>query len=139
MSNWSEAEAVDQDKEVLTTDDLVLMIGEAVIKERQTWKLVQALKQEIALLKQSLAKEQSVKATLQQRIDQLIKDNENIQMLESQVTQLKSQLQQADERINQEVNGAESLRARIAQLEEQCHQVALERDEARKTAQKKKV
>lgn len=99
----------------MTTDDLVMMVGEATIKLRHSERMVNFLKQKVAALINTGAKEKSLALTLKSQIDTLLKEKE------------------ATTNLIQSTGGqTESLKVRIVQLEDQVHSVALERDEARK-------
>lgn len=115
MDDTWDAEPVQQKEPEMTTDDLVMMVGEATIKLRHSERMVNFLKQKVAALINTEAKEKSLALSLKSQIDTLLKEKEAttnlIQSTESQT---------------------DSLKVRIVQLEDQVHSVALERDEARK-------
>jgi septal ring factor EnvC (AmiA/AmiB activator) len=145
VSEWADAEFSNQESQQtqeITTDDLVLMIGEAAIEKRQAWKAMQNMKQEIIALRQTLAKEQSIQASLRQQIKTSDEESKIIAELQSQNGQLENRLQQVqaenERSLTERIKNEDSLHARIVQLEEQCHQVALERDEIRKLLEQEK-
>ena len=122
MGDWEEAELGGQmqtKEPEMTTDDLVLMVGESVISRRHAERIVAHLRQEIATLHQNLAKEKSIRASLKEQVNTLDADNNN---KAGKISELEANVVKANE----------SLRSRILQLESQVHQVALERDAARK-------
>jgi len=110
MTDWNNASLGEpeqkQNKEPeITTDDLVLMIGESTIKQRHSERVTNHFKNQILSLQSELAKEKSLNISLKEKIG---KGNDEI------VIQMNS------------------LKARILQLEDQTHAIALERDEVKK-------
>jgi len=134
MGDWGNAEQPSE----ITTDDLVIMIGEYAIKERQINKTVQGFNEKIALLQQALAKEQSAQLSLKQQIETLAQDKIDIENIKSELLQAQNSFKQANEQLAEKDKNIGSLQARIVQLEEQCHQTALERDEVKKQQGTKK-
>lgn len=92
----------------LTTDDLVLMIGEGVVKERQAQKINNFLQGQMAAANDMILEARSKEDGLKHAI-------EDMQKAHAEGSQ-----------------SAESLRERIKQLEDQVHATALERDKAQK-------
>jgi chromosome segregation ATPase len=99
----------------MTTDDLVMMVGEATIKLHHSERMVNFLKQKVSVLLGAVSKEKTLALPLKDQIDTLLKEKE------------------ATANLIQSIEGqTESLKARIIQLENQVTEVAAQRDEARK-------
>jgi chromosome segregation ATPase len=96
----------------MTTDDLVLMIGEGAIRERQQQRVGAWYERELAALRQDCLKMQSLLAQATQRS-----------------AEMESRCDATAATGRQETD---SLRTRIGNLEDQVHRTALERDTARK-------
>ena len=122
MSDWQEAETGQQSEPSLTTDDLVLWIGEAVIKEKQQGRISVYQQQKIQALENEILKSKSLSAGTNTKLEELVIENNN---LKAEIIRLKTNL----ETIQNERH------PRIIQLEEQIHTIALERDEARRNEQ----
>lgn len=124
----------------MTTDDLVMMVGEATIKLRHSERMVSFLKQKVAVLINTEAKEKSLVLSLKNQIDTLLKEKEAaanlIQNTGTQTESLKARIIQLENQVlevaTQRDKAQNRQHPRIVQLEEQLHSVALERDEARK-------
>lgn len=140
MGDTWDAEPEQLKEPEMTTDDLVMMVGEATIKLRHSKKMVIFLKQKVAALINTEAKEKSLALTLKSQIDTLLKEKEaaanSIQSIGSQTESLKARIVQLENQVAevaaQRDEAQKGQHPRIVQLEEQVHSVALERDEARK-------
>lgn len=108
----------------VTTDDLVFMIGEKAIGERQSNKLIAMLQQNLQYLQQELMKLQSVGASEHGELEALRQRLEAAEQRASNAESAKAAMEQA-----QAGQGA-SFQARIVALEQQVYQTAQERDKA---------
>lgn len=89
----------------ITTDDLVFMLGEKMINERQKDKILRF-------------KDRQYQELYRQA-----------QQMQSQMQQVMAEAQSKSLAVDESRASNESLRTRIAQLEKQVHEVALERDD----------
>ena len=112
MDNWQEAEMGQQQKVELqlTTDDLVLWLGEAFINDKQQKRLMALQQQKMQKLEAENLKLKSLS----------MGDNTKIQEIVAENSKLKADIQTLHE--NQHTQ--------IVNLEEQIHTVALEKDTA---------
>lgn len=109
MEDWQDANTTAPSpgviqEPILTTDDLVMMVGEGAVRLREKEKREQTTAGAIAALAEERLKVES----------------------------LKKKLDSCEQQALEHAREVESLNARIRQLEDQVHAVALERDEARK-------
>lgn len=109
----------------LTTDDLVLMIGEFHIKDRQNQRVIPWLQNQIEHWHKEAIKYQSLHAG-----EMAARNNS-----ESQSASCADQLQQREKQYAASISGYQ---ARILQLEDMVHDTALERDAAREEVAKLK-
>ncbi len=105
----------------MTTDDLVMMIGEGAVRERQKDKIIRYCEKIIHQRQADSLKLQSLEASYKQQIEALQKECADARQGDS----LSTEAAQKE---------AVSLRARILHLEEQVHLTAIERDAAIKDA-----
>ena len=112
MDTWQEAETGQQQKVELqlTTDDLVLWLGEAFINDKQQKRLMALQQQKMQKLEAENLKLKSLS----------MGENTKFQELTAEFSKLKDE--------NQILN--ENQHTQIVNLEEQIHTVALERDAA---------
>lgn len=140
MNDTWDAEPEQLKEPEMTTDDLVMMVGETTIKLRHSERMVSFLKQKVAALINTEAKEKSLALSLKNQIDTLLKEKEaaanliqsaggQAESLKARIIQLENQVLEVATQRDKAQNGQHP---RIVQLEEQVHSVALERDEARK-------
>ena len=110
MDTWQEAETGQQQKVELqlTTDDLVLWLGEAFINDKQQKRLMALQQQKMQKLEAENLKLKSLS----------MGENTKFQELTAEFSKLKDE--------NQILN--ENQHTQIVNLEEQIHTVALERD-----------
>ena len=110
MDTWQEAEMGQQQKVELqlTTDDLVLWLGEAFINDKQQKRLMALQQQKMQKLEAENLKLKSLSMGENTKIQELVAEN----------SKLKADIQTLHE--NQHTQ--------IVNLEEQIHTVALERD-----------
>ena len=91
----------------ITTDDLVFMIGEKAIGERQSNKLIATLQNNLAYLQQECAKLQSMGA------------NEH-----NELEAMRQRAEAAEQQVNAASSQAQSWQSRITALENQVYQTA---------------
>lgn len=108
----------------ITTDDLIYMIGEKAIGERQSNKLIALLQNNVQYLQQELMKLQSLGASEHGELEALRQRLEASEQRASNAESAKAAAEQA-----QAGQGA-SFQARIVALENQVFQTAQERDQA---------
>ncbi len=115
--NWQEAEMGQKSKSIpaLTTDDLVLWIGEYAIKEKQQGRTSAFQQEKIQALESEVLKAKSVSGGSNTKIEKLTAENSK---LKTETIGLTASL----ETVRNESH------PRIVQLEEQIHIIALERD-----------
>lgn len=122
MDTWDEASLGDGSQEgkppEMTTDDLVMMVGEANINLKHSERVVRYLKQRVEELLKSVSKERAISLELKNQVETVNKD--------------KNSFTETLTRHNQE---KESFHNRIVQLENQLQTVAGEREELKKTVQ----
>lgn len=112
MSGWEEAATnmPTNQNTILSVDDLIMLVGEEVVRRRETEKRFQLFTQQIS--------QQQAKLESQRK---------------SEISKLDKQKQAEVEDITQEMNQTiKNLKERIHSLEEQVHMIALERDELKK-------
>lgn len=102
----------------ITTDDLVMMIGENVITARQNSKLLQWMQ-----------------AQLQQAQEASLAGQSKLQSALSRISELEGQIATKAEQGDVNLNVIASLQERIRDLEDQVHTVAMERDDLKKQLQ----
>jgi len=117
MDTWDEL--VQQKEPSLTTDDLVLWIGEFTVKEKQQGRITAFQQQKIQALESEILKLKSGSSGLNIKLEQFEIENNR---LKTEVANLTLSITTAQKEQH----------PRIVQLEEQVHSVALERDEAKK-------
>jgi len=128
MENWEGAELGGQEQAAampvkepeMTTDDLVLMVGEATINKRHADRIVGHLRQQIATLQQIIAKEMSIRTSMQERINILEVDSKNKASLDEQfLSELRTQHEKvvSDSQIQ-----IKDLETQIQKLQEERHQ-----------------
>ena len=141
MSDWQEAETGQQSEPSLTTDDLVFMIGELVIKERHTGKISVYQQQKIQALENEILKSKSLSVGTNTKLEELVIENNNLKAeavrlktnLETETVKFKANLEAETVKFKANLETIQNERhPRIIQLEEQVHNIALERDEARR-------
>ena len=140
MDDTWDAEPEQLKEPEMTTDDLVMMVGEATIKLRHSERMVNFLKQKVSVLLSAVSKEKTLALPLKDQIDTLLKEKEAtanlIQSTGGQTESLKARIIQLENQVaevaGQRDEAQKGQHPRIVQLEEQLHSVALERDEARK-------
>lgn len=122
MDTWDEASLdgnqVTNKPPGMTTDDLVMMVGEANINLKHSERVVRFLKQRISDLTNAALKEESVVLSLKDQIAMLSKDKTSISDL-----------------ITKHNLEKESFHNRIVQLENQIGVIAKERDDLKNAIQ----
>ena len=110
MTDWQEAEVGKQPElaPTLSTDELVLWLGEAVINEKQQRRIAAFQQQKIQVLENEALKDKSVSMGINTKIEELVVEIANLKL--------------TLEAVRNEQH------PRIVQLEEQVHAIALERD-----------
>ena len=117
MTDWQEAEMGQQPAPTptLSTDDLVLWIGEYAIKEKQQVRVFAYQQQKIQALENEILKAKSIAGGASTKTEELTAENNR---LKTEISNLTSCL----ETVRNEQH------SRFVLLEEQVHAIALERD-----------
>jgi chromosome segregation ATPase len=122
MDTWDEASLDGNQATVkppeMTTDDLVMMVGEANINLKHSERVVRFLKQRISDLTNTALKEESVVLSLKEQIATLSKEKTSVSDL-----------------ITKHNLEKESFHNRIVQLENQIKAIAKERDDLKNDMQ----
>lgn len=124
MAEWEEASMLNEQQlkndapPEMTTDDLVMMVGEANINLKHSERIVRFLKQQVVNLTDVVSKKESVNLSLKEQINTLLKEKNS-----------------SADFITKHNQEKESFHNRIVQLENQLQAIAEEREALKKIIQ----